>query len=67
MRPCKRKAPNRDAMMRLVSLLCSERVPPLIFRLTAVGRRLHSAALRLAFIRGSATKVNNCGEKRSTR
>ena len=67
MRPCKRKGPNRDAMMLLVSLACSERVPPLIFRLPAVGRRLRSAALWLAFIRGSATKVSNCGEKRSTR
>ena len=53
--------------MLLVSLPCPGRVPPLIFRLTAVGRRLRSAALSSAFIRGSATKVNYCGEKRSTR
>ena len=67
LRPCKRQVPNKDAMMLLVSLPCSERVPPLIFRLTTGGRRLCSAALLSALTRGSATKVNNSGKKRSTR
>ena len=45
--------------MLLVSLPRSERVPPLIFRLTTGGRRLRSAALLSALARGSATKVNS--------
>ena len=53
--------------MLLVSLSRSERVPPLIFRLTTGGRRLRSAALLSALARGSATKVNSSGRKRSTR
>ena len=53
--------------MLLVSLPRSERVPPLIFRLTTGGRRLRSAALLSALARGSATKVNSSGRKRSTR
>ena len=47
--------------MLLVSLPRSERVPPLIFRLTTGGRRLRSAALLSALARGSATKVNSSG------
>ena len=58
--------PNREARMLLVSLPWSERVPPLIFRLTTGGRRLRSAALLSADARGSAMKVNSSGKKRST-
>ena len=52
--------------MLLVSLPWSERVPPLIFRLTTGGRRLRSAAFLSADARGSAMKVNSSGKKRST-
>ena len=67
MRSCRRQVPNKEARMLLVSLPGSERVPPLIFRLTTGGRRLRSAALLSALARGSATKVNSSGRKRSTR
>ena len=67
LRPRKSQAPNREARTLLVVLPFGERVPPLIFRLTTVGRRLRSAALLSAFARGSAAKVNNSGKKRSTR
>ena len=59
--------PNREARTLLVLLPSGERVPPLIFRLTTVGRRLRSAAWLSALARGSATKVNSSGKKRSTR
>ena len=57
------RVPNKEARMLLVSLPRSERVPPLIFRLTTGGRRLRSAALLSALARGSATKVNSSGRE----
>ena len=43
LQPRKRHVPDREARTLLVSLPCSGRVPPLISRLTTVGRRLRSA------------------------
>ena len=45
LRPLARQAPKGEARAILLSLPCSERVPPLIFRLTTKWRRLRSAAL----------------------
>ena len=44
-RPLARQVPKRDARVILLSLPCSERVPPLILRLITRWRRLRSAAL----------------------
>ena len=38
--PWARQVPKREARVILVSVPCSERVPPLILRLTTKGRRL---------------------------
>ncbi len=62
LQPRKRHVPDKEARTLLVSLPCSGRVPPLIFRLTTVGRRLRSAGTR-----GPAAKVKNSGKKRCTR
>ena len=44
-RPLARQVPKRDAKVILLLVPSSERVPPLIFRLTTRWRRLRSAAL----------------------
>ena len=57
--PWARQVPKREARVILVSVPCSERVPPLILRLTTKGRRLRSAALLSEDTPGAATKTNS--------
>ena len=58
-RPLARQVPKRDDRVILLSLPCSERVPPLIFRLITRWRRLRSAALLSDGASGCDTKTNN--------
>ena len=57
--PWARQVPKMDASVILLSVPCSERVPPLILRLTTKWRRLRSAALLSAGASGSATKTKS--------
>ena len=66
-RPLARQVPKRDARVILLSLPCSERVPPLILRLITRWRRLRSAALLSDGASGCDTKTNSSLMCRSIR
>ena len=66
-RPLARQIPKRDARVILLSLPCSERVPPLILRLITRWRRLRSAALLSGGASGWETKTINSLMCRSIR
>ena len=57
--PCARQAPKIDPRVILVAVSCWERVPQLILRLVATGRRLRSAALLPGGVCGPATKTKS--------
>ena len=69
--PLARQVPKRDARVipstrprtGLLSVPCSERVPPLILRLITRCRRLRSAALLSGGTAGSDTKTNRLLDK----
>ena len=65
--PLARQVPKGDARVILLSLPCSERVPPLILRLITRWRGLRSAALLSDGTSGCDTKTNNSLIYRSIR
>ena len=62
-----RHEPKRDARAILLSVPCSERVPPLTLRLTTRWRRLRSAALLSGGTSACETKTNSSLMNRSMR